>query len=135
MGMALSQSVAVDGRARLCTQDRVPIHVLGAPPRPPAAEHVDVILQLWNKSRAPISVFSIYDAEAAGQSLQPEQPGYIGSFTEVVLTADGVRSAQHVQLRPPKGETLRARVGADVGFRIRTSRGRPRRVSLEVQKD
>ncbi len=48
--VAPSLDIAVEGSARLCTSDHIPIFVLGAPDPPPGPVHLDVSLRMWNKA-------------------------------------------------------------------------------------
>lgn len=124
--------VGAEGEAWLCTSDHVPILVLGAPPRPPAPLHIDVELRLWNKAPAPITVFELLRAEAAGEVLGWREPGYLGAFEEATLDVGGRRTRNRFELRPPDGEELRARPRDRLTLKLRTSRGRPLRVTLGI---
>jgi len=124
-------SIGAEGEARLCTSAHSLVIVLGVPERP-APLHVDVELGLWNKSGIPVTVFEPVQAEAAGQALCWEEPGYLGAFREVTLEVGGRRQHESFRLHPPEGEELRAQPGDRLVLRLRRSSGRPRKVKLNI---
>ncbi len=118
--VAPSLDIAVEGSARLCTSDHIPIFVLGAPDPPPGPVHLDVSLRMWNK--APSASRSLSRAAWSAfepLTLEPGDPMKEVGFTLSPVGAD---------------EPLAASSGDQVKFRLRTGRnGRDRRVALSVE--
>ncbi len=126
-----SLSIGAEGGAKLCTSAHPMILPLEGPERT-GSLHLDVELDLWNKSRIPVTVFEPVDATACGQRLLWKRRGYWGAFKEATLGVGGGRQHESFRLDPPDGEELRAQVGDRVILRLRLNSGRPRKVKLPI---
>ena len=126
-------AVAVEGEARLCTYDHVPIFVSGAPERPPIARHIDVSLELWNKGHEAVAILEVRRARAAGQDLLDGTEIETHSFSALTLVPGQPKTKASFSLSPAAGQALLADRGHAVEFGLRLGRnGRDRRVKLEI---
>jgi hypothetical protein len=90
--------IAVEGTARLCTDEHIPIYVAGAPDPPPGPLHIDVSLDMWNKRHRRVAVLEQRHARAAGQDLRDGTTLGTGSFHRVDF---GTRRAEDPLLLQP----------------------------------
>jgi hypothetical protein len=126
--------IGMEGSARICTDDHVPIHVLGAPDRPGVEPHLDVSLKLWTKGSERVALLDVLEPKAAGQTLH--QGSEIGGhgFQELTLEPGATRTGSDFQLSAPEGQMLRAGHGDDVLFRLRLGRnGRRLPVTVSIE--
>jgi hypothetical protein len=120
------------GTARLCTTHHAIIYVSGQP-YPPDPLHIDVDMKLWNRTHRPLTVFELCGAQAAGQALEWEEPGYMGTFKEATLTPDGARVDEDFRLDPRFGDELVARAGDKLTVNLSKNRGRRLRLRFTVE--
>lgn len=120
------------GKARLCTSDLLPLFVAGIE-HPPGPFHIDVAMKLWNKTNRPLTIFEPRRARAAGQTLEWEEPGYMGSFKEATLSPDGARVDEDFRVDPPGHDELVARAGDKLTVDLTRNRGRRMRVRFTVE--
>ncbi len=131
--VAPSPGIGVEGTARLCTSDHIPIYVLGAPDPPPGPVHIDVSLRMWNKGSERIAVLEQREARAARQDLRDGAMAAWSSFEPLTLEPGEPKKEVNFTLSPVQDEPLAAAVGDQVEVRLRVGRnGRDRRVALTV---
>jgi hypothetical protein len=130
-----SLDIAVEGSARLCTSDHIPIYVLGAPDPPPGPVHIDVSLRMWNKGTQRIALLEQREARAAGQELRNGTLAAWSAFEPLTLEPGDPMKEVGFTLSPvAQDEPLAASSGDQVKFRLRTGRnGRDRRVAVTVE--
>jgi hypothetical protein len=126
--------IAVEGTARLCTDEHIPIYVAGAPDPPPGPLHIDVSLDMWNKGHQRVAVLEQRHARAAGQDLRDGTTLGTGSFTALTLELGEPKTHCYFSLSPfTQDEPLAARAGDRVEFGLRLGRnGRDRHVRLDI---
>jgi hypothetical protein len=100
---------------------------------PPGPLHIDVDMKLWNKTHRPLTIFEPRRARAAGQSLEWEEPGYMGAFKEATLSPDGARVDEDFRVDPPGDDELVARAGDKLTVDLTRNRGRRLRIHLTVE--
>jgi hypothetical protein len=129
--------IAVEGKARVCTHDRVPIMVIPGPERPPITQHIDVSLRLWmNGGHQQVAVLEERDARAAGQELRDGTEIGTHGFHPFSLEPGATKVDSHFSLSPAKGDPLAVGIGGRVRFGLRLGRnGRDRRVELLIGDD
>jgi hypothetical protein len=122
--------VAVEGTARLCTDDHMFVAFIPMEgERPSIAAHIDVSLQLWNKGNRRIAVLEVRNAKAANQALKDG----IKPFSSLTLEPGSPKIEAYFTLSPADGSTLSPSEGDRLEFALRLGRnGRDRRVTLRI---
>jgi hypothetical protein len=124
--------IGVEGSARLCTDDHVPIYVAGVE-HDPIALHIDVSLELWTKGRDRVAILEERGGRAAGQALREGTEIGSGLFRPITLEPGAPKVENWFSLMPLEGGALQAAQGDRVEFRLRLGRnGRDRHVDLEI---
>lgn len=119
--------VGHDANARLCTFSHGPFIRLAGDrsPLPARPLHIDVWLELWNRTEHRTTVREV-NGTAAGQLLVPD-------FREMTLEPGGKPIEQFVTFDAPKDAELQAGPGDTIKVDLLLTRGRTRKLRLPIE--
>jgi hypothetical protein len=111
----------LEGDAWLCTYDHLPLVSWGSSPsRETAPLHVDVQIDLWNRSPQLATVIGIQRATVNGQRLVESD---LDALEDVTLEPGGPRERRSFALARRDGAPVNAKPGDTLELRLRLTRG------------